>query len=100
MISRSKELIKEYKQQKAQLRQDLAIMENKLKVDISDNLKTVKPEQEEKLKLLRGNIESETAENLHLKMQITEMLKKNTELEKTVMKYEAKINQLELIIGK
>ena len=74
-------------------------MESKLKVDISDNLRTVKPEQEEKLKILRGNIESETEENLHLKMQITEMMKKNTELEKLVMRYEAKINQLELMIG-
>lgn len=92
-------MIKEYKQEKAQLRQELSIMESKLKVDISDNVKTVKPEQEDKLKILRNFIETESEENLYLKMQITEMMKKNTELEKFIMRYEAKISQLESMIG-
>ena len=74
-------------------------MEQQLKVNIADNLNTLKPEQDQVLKGLRSDIELERAENLHLKAQITEMLKKNTELEKVVMAYSSKIMQLELLIG-
>ena len=100
LIERAKESIKQCKQEKAELRQDLAIMETQLKLQIKDNTATLVPELDMKVKDLRENISLELNDNQLLKAQITKMKKQNTLLEKLVSKYEARLLQLETIIGK
>ena len=75
-------------------------METQLKLQIKDNTATLVPELDMKVKDLRENISLELNDNQLLKAQITKMKKQNTLLEKLVSKYEARLLQLETIIGK
>ena len=99
LLSGSKDMIKKFKMEKAQLRQELTIMENHLKIKIADNVKQVRPKQDALLKELQKSISLEYDDGMMLKEQIIEMKKKNTELERIILDYEAKINHLELVIG-
>ena len=75
-------------------------METQLKLLITDNTKTMIPEINSKLADLQENIRLEMNDNIMLKEQITKMKKQNTHLEKFIAKYEARIEQLEGMIGK
>ncbi|CAI2383027.1 unnamed protein product [Moneuplotes crassus] len=99
MIQDSRDYIKSCKQQKAELRHELAILEQKLKINVKEKVDISRNDQERLIQSLREQCEVEYHENIHLKAQISEMMKENNDLEKVIVDYESQIYKLELLIG-
>ena len=74
-------------------------MENLLSTRISDNFKTLELEIDQETINLYQNMDILRDENEHLKAQISESKKENTQVEQIVMDLEAKIHKIESIIG-
>ena len=91
----STQVLREYKKEIEQLRQDIAMMDNNLQTLNDENIKVINPLIVTNFEHLQAQIGAQKNENEHMQRQLTELKKEKALMQQQIMLASQKIAQLE-----